>query len=227
MTRNAQQLYYDTLSRAEERIGVPLELNRYEKFAELDLNVRDLLTPATAVSIAGLALVLDGITDLSKVSNVHKIAIGRGCDIFDGSLARFLNQSSDAGAAVDVIFDKYEMWRIGTAAWQQGALPKSLIGYTVAKNGLHAGLTIGAAIQHPHESFRPPKSGKYAMFGDNLAGGLMLYAHAYAHDRPDESRHTTLKRAGKAALAASLVTEIPALYTYLRRLDKDAELRTA
>lgn len=224
MRTRGESLYRDTILRAEDKIGVPLDLNQYEKFAELELSARDLLTPATAVSVAGLALVLDGIRDLSKVSSIHKIGVGRGFDILDGSIARYMNQSSDAGAALDVVLDKYEMWRIGKAAWQQDALPKLFIGYTVAKNGLHAGLTIGAAVQHPHESFRPPRSGKFAMFGDNLAGGLFLYANAYENERPDTDRHQALRRAGKGVLLASVVTELPAALTYVQRLNKNASL---
>lgn len=221
MNRSAHDIYETQIKRAEDRLGVDLDPQHYRKIRELDLHGRDLLTAATAVSLASLALVIDGCKDLSKINNIHKIGLGRGGDTIDGPISRAMNQASDAGAATDATIDKLEMFLIGKAAWQQNALPKSFIAYVAAKNTLHVGLAAGAAYQHPKESFEPPRSGKLSMFGDNIAGGALLYANAYEHERPDLEYHQPLRRIGRDALVASGLTEALALKTYVRRLDKD------
>ena len=224
MQTSAHEIYETHLKRAEDRLGVDLDPQHYRKIRELELHGRDLLTAATAVSLAGLALVTDGCKDLSKINNVHKIGIGRGFDLIDGPMARAMNQASDAGAATDATIDKLEMFLIGKAAWQQNALPKSFITYVGVKNMLHVGLAAGAAYQHPKESFEPPRSGKLSMFGDNIAGGALLYANAYEHERPDLEYHQPLRRIGRDALVASGFTEAVALKTYVRRLNKDYQM---
>lgn len=213
--------YWQFLRDQQDKYDLDLNPRHYETFAERDFNFRDLATPATAVSLAGLALVLDGCRDLSKIENVTKIGIGRGFDLVDGAVARAMNQSSDAGALVDAGVDKLGMFWIGRAAWKQRAMPRWFITSDAAIEVSHFGLTAAAAYRHPSESFRPPQAAKHAMLYRNLAGGAYLYANAYEHERPELAYHTNLRRAGRAAAAISLGYETPALREYANRVFKN------
>jgi len=207
-----------------ERAKMNLDPSRFESIAERDLRLRDLPSIPNAISLAGFAFVKAGSEDLSKVNNIHLIALGRGLDLVDGVAARFLNQSSDMGAAVDVTFDKLGMSVIAKAAYEQQALPKWVIGYDVVKHIAHTALTVSAAYNHPTESFRPPRSGKWAMFGDNLGAGLLLYANAYEKQYPDLGKHKKLRRAGYAAIIGGMAAEVPAITTYINRATKEPTL---
>lgn len=208
--------YERQLQTIDDKYNLDLDFRNYEAIAERDIRFRDLPTTASAISAAGLALVIDGCKDLSKVNSIHKIAVGRGLDLFDGNVARFLDQSSDMGALVDACCDKLGMAAIARAAWQQDALPKSYIGYVGAKNFAHAAFAVVTAINHPTETYRPHKSGKYAMFGDNIGGGLLLYAHAYEQEFPEMGQHTRLRAAGTAAALTSVLPEVVAARQYYR-----------
>lgn len=210
--------YSSYLEHVDDKYGLDLDLRNYQEFARRDINLGDLPTAANAISVAGLALVVDGCKNLGKVSSINKIAVGRGLDLFDGSVARFMDQTSDMGAMVDVTCDKLGMAAIAKAAWQQDALPKWFISYIYAKNLTHAGLTLAAGFKHPDSSFRPPAAGKHAMMADNLAGGALLYAHAYATEFPESGHHDNLRRAGLIVAGASLIPETIALKKYIKRL---------
>lgn len=210
--------YEERLQKIDDKYSLDLDFRNYETFVERDLRLSDLPTIANATSIAGLALVLDGCRNISSVQGVNKIAVGRGLDLFDGHVARWLDQSSDMGAGTDALCDKLGMLAIGRAARRENALPKSFIRYVVAKNTLHTGLTLAAAINHPDQSFRPPMSGKRAMLCDNLAGGALLYANAYENEQPERGYHTNLKKIARPIIVAGLVEEYRASKTLIQRI---------
>lgn len=204
-----------------ERAKINLDPSRFESIAERDLRLRDLPSIPNAISLAGFALVKAGSENLSEVNNIHLIALGRGMDLVDGIAARGLHQSSDMGAAVDVTFDKLGMLVIAKAAYEQKALPKWVIGYDLVKHIAHTALTVSAAYNHPNDSFRPPRSGKWAMFGDNLGAGLLLYANAYEKQYPELGKHKKLRRAGYGAILGGMAAEVPALTTYVQRATRE------
>jgi phosphatidylglycerophosphate synthase len=81
-----------------------------------EYHLGDLASIPNLVSGTGLALVMDGCSDISTISGVRKIATGRGFDLLDGWLARTLEQSSDTGAAIDASIDRLGMATIPAAA---------------------------------------------------------------------------------------------------------------
>lgn len=188
---------------------------------EIDFDALDLLKVPTLITAAGMKLVHNGSKDLSKIDNVKKVRNGRILDIVDGLIAREFDLESDAGALADVSADKLEQLVLAIAAWKQEALPKSLIAYLATKNIAHTLLTVVASMNHPGESFRTPKANKYAMFLENLGAGLLLEANAYEREQPETGKHTTRRRLGKAALAISIGFEVSAIFTMVKRLNKD------
>lgn len=210
--------YFAYLEKVDEKYGFDLDIRNYETFVKRNVCLKDLPTAPNAISVAALALVMDGCKNIGTIEGVNKIGVGRGLDLFDGAVARWLDQSSDMGAIVDVTCDKLGMAAICRAAWKENAVPKPYLSYIVGKHTLHAGLTLANGYVHPEESFRPPKSGKVSMFVDNLAGGAYLYANAYEQsgDQPEVAK--ALKKGAHAIAAASVVSELVALPAFTRRL---------
>lgn len=130
---------------------------------ERTLDYRDLFQLPTGVSLSGLALVNYGCKNIDTIKGVNCVAVGRGFDLLDGTLARTLEQESDAGALVDATCDKLGMALIAYTALKHKAIPKSAVAAMLAGNLTSAGLTAVAAYRHPQDSYRPTRTGKYGM----------------------------------------------------------------
>ena len=212
----AKQSVYHARERASESIRGNIH--------EIDFHTKDLLKLPTLLTATGMALAYRGAKNITTVEGTHDIRNARLLDIADGIVARGLDMESDAGALADVTADKLEQLIIAIEAWKQNALPKSVISYLFLKNLAHTALTIGASFNHPGESFRTPKANKYAMLLENLGAGLLLEANAYETERPEEGKHSTRKKVGVAVLGASILFELSALKTMIKRLDPEASL---
>ena len=109
---------------------------------ERHLAVRDLFQVPTAISMAGLAMVLKGSRTITTLGGVNRITAGRALDLVDGVVARTCNQESDAGALADTVCDKLGMLAITHSALRAEALPKALPLAIFANNAASAALTI-------------------------------------------------------------------------------------
>lgn len=188
------------------------------KNTERDVNFTKLSPAATAVSAAGLGLVVKGVTEIDTLRGVAEVFVGRGLDGVDGGVARALNQQSDAGAIVDVVFDKIGMGTVSIAAWLKEAIPKPVIAGIAAKHLASAALTFIHDHNHPTESFRPTKWGKASIGADTLAYAGYLAENALANEKPERVREQKIARGiGHAATAASIVTGGISLYQYYKR----------
>ena len=116
---------------------------------ERHLAVRDLFQVPTAISMAGLAMVLKGSGAITTLGGVNRITAGRALDLVDGVVARTCNQESDAGALADTVCDKLGMLAITHSALRAEALPKALPLAIFANNAASAALTTAAGIRHP------------------------------------------------------------------------------
>jgi len=191
---------------------------------EINFHPKDLMKLPTLLTATGMFLAYRGAKNITTVEGTRDIRNARMLDIADGIAARALNMESDAGAVADVTADKLEQLLIAIEAWKQDALPKSVISYLFLKNLAHTALTIGASFSHPGESFRTPKANKYAMLLENLGAGLLLEANAYEIEQPESGKHSTRKKVGVAVLGASVLFELSALKTMIKRLDPETSL---
>ncbi|MEO7905099.1 MAG: CDP-alcohol phosphatidyltransferase family protein [Candidatus Saccharimonadales bacterium] len=189
-----------------------------DQFAQKQFRTIDFFKPPTLVTAASLALVIDGCRSIDTVSGMNKIVIGRSGDLLDGVLARWLNMTSDAGAFADTAADKLGMLAIATAAWRKDAIPKSVLSTVIAKQTASVALTATTTIRHPDASFRPSRTGKYAMAADNLAFLGYGYANALRNERPDEtSLITGAQTLGRVAFAAGSILSVPTIGNYAQR----------
>lgn len=121
------------------------------------------------------ASVLHGAAELETKHGKAEVAIGRVGDLVDGAVARKFNLSSDAGAIFDVTADKLGMLAIAKHAWQKDLVPKPILAIMAAKHSINAAATVYNGLSdQQRRSIRPPKSGKYSMFADNISLGAFL-----------------------------------------------------
>ncbi|HET8883986.1 MAG TPA: CDP-alcohol phosphatidyltransferase family protein [Candidatus Saccharimonadales bacterium] len=188
------------------------------KSRERNLSLAELSPAATAISAAGFGLVLKGCSEINTTRGVVEIAVGRGLDGVDGTVARLLDQESDAGALVDAGLDKFGILAVSIAAWKTQAIPRPVIATVVAKNALSAGLTYVHGKRHPNESFRPTNWGKASMATDSVAYGAYLEANALEHEHPEKIEEQKVARQiGRTAVTAGLVSGAVSLAQYTKR----------
>jgi phosphatidylglycerophosphate synthase len=188
------------------------------KNPERDVNFKKLSPAATAVSATGLGLVVKGATEINTLKGVVEVFIGRLLDGVDGGVARALKQESDAGAIVDVSFDKLGMGAVSIAAWLKEAMPKPVIAGIAAKHLTSAALTLIYDHNHPTESFRPTKWGKASIAADTLTYAAYLTENALLNENPERvTEQNFAHQVGKAAVAASVITGGISLYQYYKR----------
>ena len=217
---NLSEEQFDYISDYKERLIEHADVFTppLEQFEQKDFRLRDLMLPPTLVTAAGLALVLDGCRDIDTMSGVNKIVAGRvGGDLLDGGLARLLNMTTDAGAFADTAADKLGMLAIASAAWRKEAIPKHVISTVIAKHTISVGLTAAMAIRHPDASFRPSRTGKYAMAADNVAFIGLLYGNALERELPELNLHEGARNIGRIAVSAGNALSVPTTIEYTHR----------
>lgn len=185
---------------------------------ERHLAVRDLFQVPTAISMVGLAMVLKGSGAITTLGGVNRITAGRALDLVDGVVARTCNQESDAGALADTVCDKLGMLAITHSALRAEALPKALPLAIFANNAASAALTTAAGIRHPHESYRPTKTGKYGMALSNIGVLGHLYASAMEHRAPRGNHHRTLRAISTGVAAVGIALSAASNIEYARRV---------
>lgn len=188
------------------------------KNPERDVDFSKLSPAATAVSATGLGLVVKGAMEIDTLRGVIEVFGGRLFDGVDGGVARALKQESDAGAIVDVSFDKIGMGAVSIAAWLKEAMPKPVIAGIAIKHLASAALTFAHDHNHPTESFRPTKWGKASIAADTLTYAGFLTENALRNEKPEQIKQQKAARTlGNVAVAASFVTGAVSLYQYYKR----------
>ncbi len=194
----------------------------FRELLERSDELRDIITIPNIISLSGLAMVIHGSQRIETLEGVNEIAIGRGFDLLDGVLARSLHQESNTGALIDATCDKIGMLYMTTQAWKKDVVPKKVLSTIIASNVLNAGLTVTAANRHGEEkeSYRPSRSGKYAMALYNA--GFMCYAYASALEKeyPDHHFHEPLRAICAGSIIIGTTAAMSATITYFDRATK-------
>lgn len=194
----------------------------FHELLERSDELRDIITIPNVISLSGLALVIHGSQRIETLEGVNEIAIGRGFDLLDGLVARSLHQETSTGALFDATCDKIGMLYMTTQAWKKDVVPKKMLSTIIASNVLNAGLTVAAANRHGEEkgSYRPSRSGKYAMALYNA--GFMCYAYASALEKeyPDYHFHEPLRAVCAGSIMLGTTAAMSATMTYLDRAIK-------
>jgi phosphatidylglycerophosphate synthase len=186
--------------------------------SERNVHAKDLLTLASAITAASGSLALYGATHIDTLKGVLAFTIARAGDKVDGTVARLLDQESDAGAILDTGVDKMGIGLAVINGWRKEVIPRPAIAIIGGKSLASVGLTAIMAHNHPNESFRPTTAGKIAMGAESVA--LIAYAGAKALEKEMPELITQRKIAqgiGHAAIATTIVTGAVSLTQYAKR----------
>jgi phosphatidylglycerophosphate synthase len=169
-----------------------------------------IFTPANAISLIGLALVVVGSANITTQTGVLMIIGGRAMDLIDGYVAR-ATKESDLGAAIDATFDKLAVAAILVGAILQAALPLAIILWVLIQNLLNSVISIIAAVKgHKLET---SIEGKRTMFLQNVAIGLLLVSNLAS----GEVLFNVLLLAGMLAAIVSVPLGVKTTINYLRQ----------
>ncbi|MDO4781424.1 MAG: CDP-alcohol phosphatidyltransferase family protein [Candidatus Saccharibacteria bacterium] len=132
--------------------------------------------PNIVSAVSGIAT-WKGAEKLGTLEGLLMIVAGRTGDVIDGKLARWLNQSSQFGAAFDASIDKIVVGKLLYEAWRAEAVPRKQLALILGTQALNTTLTTIAFFRDPHQRLRPTKTGKYTMAAQNLC----LFSHIAGH----------------------------------------------
>lgn len=130
---------------------------------------QDVFSPANAISLIGLTLAIYGSFNITSVSGVLLLGLGRFIDVFDGPIAR-RTHTSGFGALVDATCDKIGIAFLVTAVWVADYVPLWLIAYILLQNIANVVLSWITARRGMKPS--ASRAGKYAMFLQNISIGF-------------------------------------------------------
>jgi phosphatidylglycerophosphate synthase len=185
--------------------------------AERSLELRDIISIPSAISLAGLALVIHGSKRIDTLAGVSEVAVGRSFDLLDGFCARALEQESDMGALIDASCDKIGMGFMVMNAWRKNVVPKEALSLIIASNTVNASLFSIAALRNPKTRYRPPQNGKHAMSLYNAGLIGYAYAHALENEYPGNHLHEPIRVLSRSAIIAGTALAIPAAGEYFHR----------
>lgn len=104
---------------------------------------KDILTPANAITLAGLLICLVGCVFLNTVGGLAAVLIGRSFDLIDGPVAR-ATHTSEFSKYFDPTADKIALLAILISSTYFKLIPILVILYIFAQNILVAGLSVKA-----------------------------------------------------------------------------------
>ena len=142
----------------------------------------------SALSLTGAALAIDGARRLDSPLGLLEVAAGRSLDLADGAVARALDQTSEAGAAIDAVADKAAGLALLVGEWRRDIAPRTALAAIAIQNAANGVATYVAQRRHPEAELRPSRDGKHAMFAQNIALGAYAAGNLLQQSRPRPAR---------------------------------------
>ncbi len=156
-----------------------IDPEKWNRFQRVAANTHGWLTAANVVSVAGFALVIDGLVDISNRNygeGVSKIFLGRMADLADGAIADKTGTKSSLGEKVDVVADKLGTLAALVVLQADGVLPVWATG-TIAAINISNTLSTYIASKNDAE-IHPSAAGKNSMFAQWTAIGSFVMSSA-------------------------------------------------
>lgn len=172
----------------------------------MEIGKEDVMSPANAISAVGFGLTVLGTAHVDRLSGVAMIGVGRTLDLVDGYVAR-RTHTSEFGAVVDATFDKLGMAAILIQGYRHEVAPDAVLGLIAAFNVVNA--VANVYTDRKGAEAKTSKSGKYGMFGQNVAIGGFALANALGGN-------AALELVGTAAFVGSLPSATKASYDYTK-----------
>lgn len=177
-----------------------------------------IFTLANVITLLGGFLTCRGLRDIDKRSGLLTVALGRGLDLLDGTVARKADQASELGAALDATTDKLTTAKLLYELWRKDMAPKKVLGAIATFNVINSLATVIA--RYPtEEELRPTKSGKLAIAIET--GALIAYgASDLAEKAGCRELPQVLRKIGHATFALAVPLAINASVKYVNRAAK-------
>lgn len=174
------------------------------------------LTPANAVSAAGIIGAFYGIKRLNTPVGVAISGISFLADFADGKIARATNTSSEFGEALDATGDKIKLGYALCKMWELDLAPKPLMTAVALQNSANAVMTVVDKVQHGEDSvLHASWLGKRAIFMQQAGLG----AHVISSHMPiSEKGRSRVELAGTVTALCGIGLGIAASTGYARRL---------
>ena len=106
----------------------------------------DIITPANAITLAGLLLTIFGSMHLNTLTGLLFVVIGRGLDLVDGPVAR-MTHTSKFSAILDPVADKLALLSVLIGVVRFNLVPGYITIYVVLYNLLITYLSVKAFQQ--------------------------------------------------------------------------------
>lgn len=185
----------------------------------MKIRLRDVFTAPNVVTTTGLVGTFVACKDLTLPKNLALLASSRTLDIFDGALARKLNQSSDFGAGYDAVADKLALSWIIKSMLEQDVAPKSALTVVAARNFTNAALTGGSLYKDfSGQELRRNEPGGPAIAIETAALGSFAIANSLALSGGSEQKINFFNEAGWLGIGiGSFGYGVPATRGYVER----------
>ena len=151
------------------------EKNRWQELAE---KTNDIVTPANALTLSGLALTIKGSMNLRGARGFSQLVVGRLADASDGWVARRTGTATKLGEMMDAGADKIATATVLYQAYKQDVMPRWSMNYMAVQNAANVGLSMVA--QSRGKEMHSSKAGKLntaaqsAAFFAYAAGEVLL-----------------------------------------------------
>jgi len=126
---------------------------------------KGVITPGNLASVVGFLLAVTGLLFLlqdNALAGIIGIALGRGCDLLDGFLARRTNTSSPFGEGLDAALDKVTVLLACVVFALTSIVPLAFLLFLFFEQSATAAATLLA--RRRGYNIHPIKRGKYATF---------------------------------------------------------------
>ena len=175
-----------------------------------------IFTLANVITVLGGFLTCRGLRDIDKRSGLLTVALGRGLDLLDGTVARKANQASELGAALDAATDKLTTAKLLYELWRKDMAPKEVLGAIATFNAISFLATVFADRYPTGEELRPTKSGKLAIAIET--GALIAYGASDLTEKAGcREPSQVLRKIGHATFALAVPLAINAFASYINR----------
>jgi phosphatidylglycerophosphate synthase len=164
------------------------------------------MTPANAITLAGLLIVLYGCLHINTVAGLVTIAVGRSFDLIDGPVAR-ATKRTEFSVYMDPTADKLAMLGILLGTFYYGLAPWWVIIYVFLQN--LATSVVSIVAQHKKTAVGALWPGKINLFLQTCAIFLFIAGHVF-HSLPAHAVYA----AAYVCLAVSIPLAIWALKAY-------------
>lgn len=191
-----------------------IDSSEHNIFQKVASKTKGVVTPANAISVAGLILTVQGARNIKKHNDkiaILQIGLGRALDVVDGIVANKTGTKSPLGEAVDATFDKLAVASCLPPLYKRQIISRRFAGALAVQNLTNSALTVIAKTRG--QEIHPDKAGKDSAFQSWTAISSHYLANI-AKENDCQAGEVVLRGVGSCLELASVVTGAEATTKY-------------